>query len=75
MKPTVKSTLSLIKKAHSSQKYGNSPYWTHPLAVAEKGREIFGSKFTDTAYMASCLSMLFCNLVINADISLKGAPI
>ena len=55
MKPTVKSTLSLIKKAHSGQKYGNSPYWTHPLAVAEKGREIFGSKFTDTAYMAALL--------------------
>lgn len=55
MKPTVTSTLSLIKKAHSGQKYGNSPYWTHPLAVAEKGREIFRSEFVDTVYMASLL--------------------
>lgn len=55
MKPNPKNTLSFIKKAHSGQKYGNQPYWVHPLAVAEKGREIFGSKFTDTAYMAALL--------------------
>jgi (p)ppGpp synthase/HD superfamily hydrolase len=55
MKPTIKSTLSLIKKAHAGQMYGSSPYWTHPLAVAEKGREIFGSKFTDTAYIVALL--------------------
>jgi (p)ppGpp synthase/HD superfamily hydrolase len=55
MKPTIKTTLSLIKKAHAGQMYGSSPYWTHPLAVAEKGREIFGSKFTDTAYIVALL--------------------
>ena len=55
MKPTVKTTLALVKKAHTGQRYGSDPYWTHPLAVAEKGKELFGSKFTDTAYHAALL--------------------
>ena len=55
MKPTINSTIKLIKKAHAGQKYGSDPYWTHPLAVAEKGKEIFGSKFTQSAYMAALL--------------------
>lgn len=55
MKPTVKSTIKLIKKAHAGQKYGSSPYWTHPLAVAEKGKELFGSRFTLSAYFAALL--------------------
>jgi (p)ppGpp synthase/HD superfamily hydrolase len=55
MKPTVKSTINLIKKAHAGQKYGSDPYWTHPLAVAEKGKDLFGSKFTVSAYLAALL--------------------
>lgn len=55
MKPTVKTTISFIKTAHTGQKYGNSPYWTHPLAVAEKGKEIFGSKFGEDSYIAALL--------------------
>lgn len=55
MKPTINSTIKLIKKAHSGQKYGSDPYWTHPFAVAEKGKDLFGSKFTQTAYMAALL--------------------
>lgn len=55
MKPTIKSTINLIKKAHAGQKYGADPYWTHPLAVAEKGKDLFGSKFTVSAYLASLL--------------------
>lgn len=55
MKPSVHSTISLIKKAHAGQKYGDNPYWTHPLAVAEKGQELFGSKFTTSAYLAALL--------------------
>lgn len=46
---TIKQTVAFIKKAHSGQKYGTDPYWTHPFAVAENGRELFGSKFTDDA--------------------------
>ena len=55
MKPNVRSTVSLIKKAHAGQRYGSDPYWTHPLAVAEKGKELFTSKFTETAYIAALL--------------------
>lgn len=55
MKPTVKSTIKLIQNAHAGQKYGSSPYWTHPLAVAEKGKELFGSKFTTSAYITALL--------------------
>lgn len=51
----VNKTLSFIKKAHTGQKYGNDPYWTHPKAVADKGKEIFGSKFNNDAYTAALL--------------------
>lgn len=54
-KPTLVSTLSLIKKAHAGQKYGNEPYWKHPQAVANKGKEIFGSKFGTAEYAAALL--------------------
>jgi (p)ppGpp synthase/HD superfamily hydrolase len=66
MKPTQKTTLSLIKKAHAGQMYGTDPYWTHPLAVAEKGKELFGSKFTESAYLAALLH----DVVEDTDLSL-----
>jgi len=31
--------LEFIKKAHAGQKYGSSPYWTHPKAVADVGKK------------------------------------
>jgi hypothetical protein len=49
------STLAFIKKAHGSQKYGNKPYWTHPLAVCETGKRIFGSAFNSEAQQAALL--------------------
>jgi len=52
---TVLKTLAFIKKAHAGQKYGNKPYWTHPKAVAEIGKSIFGSKFDTVAYTAALL--------------------
>lgn len=55
MKPTLKTTISFIKKAHAGQKYGSDPYWIHPLKVAETGKMIFGSKFDKTAYIAALL--------------------
>lgn len=30
----VAGTIEFIKKAHDGQLYGDSPYWTHPVAVA-----------------------------------------
>lgn len=51
----IKQTLEFIRKAHAGQKYGSDPYWTHPLKVAEKGLEIFGSRFHDDAYKAALL--------------------
>jgi GTP diphosphokinase / guanosine-3',5'-bis(diphosphate) 3'-diphosphatase len=47
--------LEFIKKAHEGQKYGSSPYWTHPKAVADAGKKFFGSKFDEKAYMAALL--------------------
>ena len=47
--------LEFIKKAHAGQKYGSSPYWTHPKAVADVGKKVFGSKFDQKAYMAALL--------------------
>ena len=47
--------LTFIKKAHSGQKYGSEPYWTHPKAVADKGKELFGAKFNSTVYIAALL--------------------
>ena len=49
------STLSFIKTAHEGQKYGNKPYWTHPVAVCETGKKIFGSSFTKEAQYAAML--------------------
>ena len=51
----IKQTLEFIKKAHAGQKYGNRPYWTHPLQVAEMGKSFFGSKFQDSHYRVSLL--------------------
>jgi len=31
--------LEFIKTAHAGQKYGSSPYWTHPKAVADVGKK------------------------------------
>lgn len=47
--------LEFIKKAHAGQKYGSSPYWTHPKAVADVGKRVFGSKFSKKAYIAALL--------------------
>jgi (p)ppGpp synthase/HD superfamily hydrolase len=47
--------LEFIKKAHAGQKYGSSPYWTHPKAVADTGKKFFGSKFDQKAYIAALL--------------------
>jgi (p)ppGpp synthase/HD superfamily hydrolase len=47
--------LEFIKKAHAGQKYGSSPYWTHPKAVADAGKKIFGSKFDEKTYIAGLL--------------------
>lgn len=50
-----KDTLAFIKNAHMGQKYGSEPYWTHPKAVADLGKKVFGSKFTEIAYIAALL--------------------
>lgn len=52
---SVANTLEFIKKAHGSQKYGNDPYWKHPLKVLETGRKFFGSRFTVSAQHAALL--------------------
>lgn len=52
---TTDKTLAFIKKAHDGQFYGSKPYWTHPKAVADAGKKIFGSRFNQTAYLASLL--------------------
>jgi len=52
----LKTTLNLIKKAHSGQeREPGKPYWTHPLEVAKKGRKIFGKKFNKDAVHAALL--------------------
>jgi (p)ppGpp synthase/HD superfamily hydrolase len=68
MSPTITSTINLIKKAHAGQKYGTSPYWTHPFAVAEKGKELFGSKFGTSGYIAALLH----DTVEDTDLTLVG---
>jgi (p)ppGpp synthase/HD superfamily hydrolase len=50
-----RKTINFIKRAHSDQKYGNMPYWKHPVQVAETGVKIFGSKFDNVAYVAALL--------------------
>ena len=50
------STLSFIKTAHEGQKYGNKPYWTHPVAVCETGKKIFGSSFTKEEFIKQLAS-------------------
>ena len=52
---TAQKALKFIKKAHAGQKYGNSPYWTHPKAVADVGKKFFGSKFDKKTYIAALL--------------------
>lgn len=52
---TAKTTLPFIKKAHAGQKYGSKPYWTHPKAVADKAKEIFGSKLGEIGYIVALL--------------------
>jgi (p)ppGpp synthase/HD superfamily hydrolase len=49
------NTLAFIKKAHAGQKYGPQPYWTHPKKVADIGKEVFGSKFNNDAYVVALL--------------------
>lgn len=53
--PTYKDTVEFIKLAHQGQKYGNEPYWKHPVAVAEAGRKIFGAKFDEKCKIVSAL--------------------
>lgn len=48
-------TLNFIKRAHFGQKYGSEPYWKHPKAVADKGKELFGSKFSKDEYTVALL--------------------
>lgn len=48
-------TLVFIKKAHEGQLYGDKEYWTHPLAVAEYGKEHFGDAFTEKAMIVALL--------------------
>jgi len=52
---TYKDAVKFIKKAHAGQKYGSKPYWTHPVAVAEVGVKVFGSKFNETCRIVSAL--------------------
>ena len=52
---STQKALKFIQKAHSGQKYGNAPYWTHPKAVADTGKKFFGSKFDNKAYIAALL--------------------
>lgn len=51
----IQKVLEFIKVAHAKQKYGSDPYWTHPKAVADAGKKIFGSKFNNKAYIAALL--------------------
>lgn len=43
-------TLNFIKTAHQDQWYGDQPYWTHPVAVAENLTDP-----TDEEYIAALL--------------------
>jgi (p)ppGpp synthase/HD superfamily hydrolase len=52
---SAQKALKFIQKAHSGQKYGNAPYWTHPKAVADTGKKFFGSKFDTKTYIAALL--------------------
>lgn len=52
---SIANTLAFIKKAHAGQTYGKDPYWTHPKAVADVGKRVFGSKFNTKAYIAALL--------------------
>ena len=49
----IQQTISFIKKAHAGQTYGSHPYWTHPVAVAEKATELFGHD--DSVYIVALL--------------------
>lgn len=52
----IKDTTVFIMKAHSGQKYGSMPYWTHPHKVAEFGQNFFGfDTFDETATLAALL--------------------
>lgn len=53
---TVDQILDFIKSAHSGQYYGeNRDYWLHSFAVAEMGKIIFDSDFTEDAYKMALL--------------------
>jgi len=51
----VSKTLNFIKKAHSTQQYGNKPYWNHPKSVAATGKKFFGAAFGPDAIKAAFL--------------------
>lgn len=51
----IAKTLDFIKTAHGDQLYGKLPYWTHPRAVALRGRKIFGNKFNSEAVKTAFL--------------------
>ena len=51
----VSKTLNFIKKAHSSQQYGDKPYWNHPKSVAATGKKFFGGAFGPDAIKAAFL--------------------
>lgn len=72
---TILTTVDFIKHAHEGQKYGSAPYWTHPRAVMDKGRELFGSKFD----IATCIAALLHDVVEDTshslhDLSTMGYP-
>lgn len=53
--PTFQETLTFVRRAHASQKYGELPYWTHLEAVWLTGVRIFGDRFDDEAQLAALL--------------------
>lgn len=52
---SVENTIKFIKKAHNGQFYGNKPYWTHPVQVAETGKKKFKNEFTHDAYIIALI--------------------
>jgi (p)ppGpp synthase/HD superfamily hydrolase len=70
---SVATTLDFIKVAHAGQKYGNKPYWTHPVDVAVVGKELFGGTFDVVCHNAALLhDVLEDTLYTEDDLRKRG---
>ena len=70
----INRTLTLIKKAHDGQMYGDEPYWTHPVAVAETLENptyieyvaaLLHDVVEDTACGLDILSEIYCEEIVS----------